>query len=68
MKLGDKTQVGGNHYSKMKIQPLFYSLENQLGVCEANIVKYVSRWQDKGGVDDLRKAQHYLQILIDRQV
>ena len=41
---------------------------NNLGYLEGNIVKYVSRWKDKGGVDDLRKAQHYLTKLIETQV
>jgi hypothetical protein len=40
---------------------------NNLGYLEGNIVKYVSRWKDKGGVDDLRKARHYLDKLIEVQ-
>ncbi len=64
----EKTQVGGSHYRDMKIQPLEYCLENNLGLCESNIVKYVSRWRDKGGVEDLRKARHYLEVLIEREV
>ena len=40
---------------------------NELGYLEGNIVKYVSRWKDKGGVDDLKKAQHYLTKLIETQ-
>jgi hypothetical protein len=38
---------------------------NQLGYLEGNVVKYVSRWKQKGGVDDLRKAMHYLEKLIE---
>ena len=64
----ESTQVGGSHYRDMKIQPLEYCLENNLGLCESNIVKYVSRWRDKGGVEDLRKARHYLEVLIEREV
>ena len=60
-------QVSGNHYKKMTIQPLEYALENGLGICEHAVVKYVSRWRDKGGVDDLRKAIHYCEILIERE-
>ena len=60
-------QVGGQHYKKLKIQPLEYALENQLGICEHAIIKYVSRWRDKGGVEDLRKAKHYIDILIERE-
>lgn len=64
----ESTQIGGSHYRYMKIQPLEYCLENNLGLCESNIVKYVSRWKSKGGVEDLRKARHYLEVLIQREV
>ena len=60
-------QISGSHYKTMKIQPLEYALENDLGVCEHAVVKYVSRWREKGGVDDLRKAIHYCEILIERE-
>ena len=61
-------QVGGNHYKQFKIQPLEYALENNLGICEHAVIKYVSRWKDKGGVEDLRKARHYIDLLIEREV
>ena len=61
-------QVGGNHYKQMMIQPLEYALANNLGICEHAVVKYISRWRDKGGVDDLRKAIHYCEILIDTEL
>jgi len=57
-------QVGGTHY-KLNIEPWDFVLANQLGYLEGNVVKYVSRWQDKGGVDDLRKATHYIEKLIE---
>ena len=60
-------QISGSHYKTMKIQPLEYALENDLGVCEHAVIKYVSRWREKGGVDDLRKAIHYCEILIERE-
>ena len=60
-------QIGGSHYKDLKIQPIDYILGNQLGFCEANVVKYVSRWQSKGGIDDLRKAKHYIDFLIDHE-
>tara|TARA_R100001510_G_scaffold45804_1_gene42543 strand:+ start:1687 stop:1992 length:306 start_codon:yes stop_codon:yes gene_type:complete len=60
-------QVGGDHYKKFKIQPLEYALENGLGICEHAVVKYVTRWSDKNGIEDLRKAIHYLEILIQRE-
>ena len=58
-------QVGGNHYKNMAIQPVDYILANKLGYCEANVVKYISRWKNKGGIDDLRKAKHYIDMLIE---
>lgn len=59
------TQVGGQHYKQQAIQPWDYIAANSLGYFEGNVVKYVSRWRDKGGVDDLRKARHYLDKLIE---
>lgn len=58
-------QIGGQHYKGKAIQPWDYIAANGLGYFEGNIVKYVSRWRDKGGVDDLRKARHYLDKLIE---
>ncbi len=60
-------QVSGSHYKTMMIQPLEYALANNLGVCEHAVVKYISRWREKGGVEDLRKAAHYIEILIERE-
>jgi len=57
-------QVDGNHYTNMAIQPAEYILANELGFAEGNVVKYVSRWRNKGGVTDLEKAKHYLEMLI----
>jgi len=61
-------QIGGSHYKSLKIQPLEYALQNNLGVCEHAVVKYVSRWKTKGGIEDLRKSRHYTDILIEREV
>lgn len=58
-------QVSGNHYKEKEIQPWDYIYANNLGYFEGNCVKYVSRWRDKGGVADLRKAIHYLEKLIE---
>lgn len=58
-------QIGGDHYKKAGIQPIEYILANNLGFVEGNVVKYVSRWKDKGGVEDLKKARHYLDMLIE---
>ena len=58
-------QVAGAHYKDKVIQPWDYIAANALGYFEGNVIKYVSRWRDKGGVEDLRKARHYLDKLIE---
>ena len=58
-------QHGGTHYKEKSVQPWDYIAANGLGYFEGNVVKYVSRWRDKGGVEDLRKARHYLDKLIE---
>ena len=63
-----KEQVGGNHYKSMAIQPIEFILSNGLSFCEGNVVKYISRWHTKGGVEDLRKARHYIDMLIEHEV
>ena len=60
-----KKQVGGNHYKKYKIQPVEFIIKNNIGFCEGNIIKYVLRFKEKGGVKDLEKAKHYIELLID---
>ena len=63
----NKIQVGGTHYKVKQIQPWDYIAANELGFFEGNIVKYVSRWKDKAGVEDLKKARHYLDKLIETE-
>ena len=58
-------QIGGSHYKNKGIQPIEYIMSNGLGFCEGNVIKYVSRWRDKNGLDDLLKAKHYLEFLIE---
>lgn len=58
------TQVGGSHY-QLPIQPWDYIAANKLGFFDGNVVKYVTRWPEKGGVQDLEKARHYLDKLIE---
>lgn len=57
-------QVAGTHYTNQKIQPWDFIIANNLGYLEGNIIKYISRYKDKNGVQDLLKAQHYLEKLI----
>ena len=61
----NKIQVAGSHYKTQAIQPWDYVAANGLGFFEGNVVKYVTRWRDKGGVEDLRKARHYIDKLIE---
>ena len=61
----NEKQEGGTHYKVMPIQPWDYVLANGLGFCEGNAIKYISRWKEKGGVADLRKAIHFLEKLIE---
>ena len=58
-------QVGGRHYVEKAIQPWDYIIANNMGYLEGNIFKYVSRYKEKGGVEDLIKAEHYLDKLIE---
>ena len=59
------TQVGGSHYKDMVIQPVEFIEMNNLGFCVGNVIKYVCRYKSKNGIEDLQKAKHYLEILID---
>lgn len=60
-------QVQGDHYKRLTIQTWDYIAANNIGYLEGNVIKYVSRWRDKGGVADLEKARHYLDKLIELQ-
>lgn len=62
-----EVQVGGAHYKDMAIQPIEYVLANAIPFAEGNIIKYVSRWRKKGGVEDLKKARHMLDVLITHE-
>ena len=59
-----ESQVGGNHYSSMKIQPIEYTMKNQMNPLQHTVIKYVSRYQAKNGIEDLKKAIHSLELLI----
>ena len=60
-----KEQVGGNHYSKLAIQPVTYINANGLNYLQGNVIKYVTRYKDKNGLQDLEKAKHYIDMLIE---
>lgn len=57
-------QVGGNHYKGLAIQPVEYAMANKLDGCQFEIVKYVTRFREKNGIQDLEKAKHYIDLLI----
>jgi hypothetical protein len=59
------TQVQGDHYRKMKIQPVQFIHANNIPFIEGCIIKYASRWRDKGGIKDLEKIKHFVDLLIE---
>lgn len=61
------TQVAGSHYKHRKIQPIEYCEANRLGACESAIVKYITRWKQKGGMNDLEKIKHCVDLLIETE-
>ena len=58
-------QVAGGHYKALAIQPIEYIHANSIPFAEGSVIKYVTRWRDKGGVADLEKAKHFLELLIE---
>tara|TARA_R110000782_G_scaffold47256_4_gene104050 strand:+ start:8860 stop:9156 length:297 start_codon:yes stop_codon:yes gene_type:complete len=61
-------QISGNHYKDMMIQPVEYIMANKIGFCEGCAIKYLSRWKSKGGIEDLRKAKHFIDLLIEDEM
>ena len=60
-----QTQIGGSHYKDLEIQPVEYIHANGIGYMEGNVIKYITRWKAKGGIADLEKAKHYIELLIE---
>jgi hypothetical protein len=58
-------QVGGTHYKNCSIEPIEYILANGLGYCEGNVVKYITRHAQKGGIEDIKKVVHYCELLME---
>lgn len=54
--------VGGTHYSKLVIQPTEFCMRNGLDFCIGSILKYLTRWRSKNGLEDIRKARHFVEI------
>lgn len=58
-------QEGGQHYKDKAIQPIVYIHANNLGFCEGNVVKYITRHKEKNGAEDIRKVIHYCELLLE---
>lgn len=58
-------QVGGSHYAGYVIQPLEFCVKNNIPFLEGNVIKYICRWRKKNGIQDLEKAKHYIEMLIE---
>ena len=65
LSMASSQQVGGDHYKTMAIQPAEYSQRNGLNFIEGCVVKYVSRHRNKNGAEDIKKAIHFLNMLIE---
>lgn len=63
----NSVQIGGDHYKSKAIQPWDFIVSNGMGFLAGNVVKYVTRYKDKGGISDLEKARHYLDKLIETE-
>lgn len=62
-----KEQVGGSHYRDMLIQPVTFIDSNNIPYLEGNVIKYVCRHSKKNGLEDLKKAKHYIDIIIEQR-
>jgi len=60
-----KNQIGGNHYQDLVIQPTDYIIKNNIPFAEGNVIKYVSRHKQKGKEQDIKKAIHYLSMILE---
>jgi hypothetical protein len=58
-------QEGGSHYKDLRIQPVEFIHANNIGYFEGNVIKYIVRYKSKNGLQDLLKAKHYIEMLIE---
>ena len=63
MDKASKKQIGGSHYKDYEIQPIEFIHKNNIPFIEGCIIKYIVRWKDKGGIQDLNKCIQYLELL-----
>ena len=59
------TQIGGAHYKNCAIQPVEFITKNKLGFLEGCVIKRICRYEDKNGLEDLKKAKHEIDLLIE---
>lgn len=60
-----EVQISGSHYKHLRIQPVEFIHANGIPYMEGNAIKYLVRWREKGGLADLEKAKHYIDLLIE---
>ena len=60
-------QVGGDHYKQFSIQPVEFIVENELDYLQGNVIKYVTRHKAKNGKEDIKKAIHHLNLILEMQ-
>jgi hypothetical protein len=60
-------QIGGGHYKSYAIQPVEFIHKNKIPYIEGCAIKYLCRWREKGGIEDLRKVKHYVDLLIEME-
>lgn len=65
MASANDVQIGGSHYKDQEIEPWDYITKNNIPYLEGNVIKYITRWKVKGGYQDLEKARHYLDKLME---
>ena len=58
-------QIGGSHYKEFVIQPVEFCFINKIPYLEATAIKYLCRWRKKNGLEDLQKAKHFIDLLIE---
>ena len=61
-------QEGGSHYKDFVIQPVEFCYVNNIPYIEATAIKYLCRWRNKNGIEDLRKAKHFIEMLIELEM
>lgn len=58
-------QIGGSHYKDFAIQPIEFIHRNSIPYEEGCVIKYMCRWKSKGGIKDLEKAKHVIELMIE---